>query len=179
MECSYSDYIKQIKKVDAPRKQKMTNSYAKYDYWRYYSHNKPKGKKFIMSSSAFYKIIEAVSVEFATLFATTGELHLPNGMGRLEMSAFESEPKLDANGNLKFNAPIDWNSTLKLWYEDKEAREEKIVIRSSRRIALKCSYNKFKANYKNKTNMKFDLSRPLQIQMRQNYKSGLLHIRAK
>jgi hypothetical protein len=34
------------------------------------------------------------------------------------------------NGEIKTNRGVDWNATLKLWYEDNDAKENKILVKS-------------------------------------------------
>lgn len=50
-------------------------------------------------------------------------VYFPCKMGKLELKKEYRGVTIDKDGNMKITYPIDWHSTLKLWFEDEEARE--------------------------------------------------------
>jgi hypothetical protein len=71
-------------------------------------------------------------------------------MGQLEVRKYDTYVKL-MDGKLRTNRKIDWQATLQLWYEDEEAKENKVLIKSEDKEVFKIFYNKMIANYNNKT----------------------------
>ena len=56
---------------------------------------------------------------------------------------------------LKNNYAVDWNSTFKLWYEDAEAKENKILVKTIAKFGYFIQYNRKYASYKNKSFYQF------------------------
>lgn len=55
---------------------------------------------------------------------------MPYKLGRLLIVKFKTPPILLSNGIvLKKHIPVDWNSTLKLWEKDEDAKNKKILVR--------------------------------------------------
>ena len=81
-------------------------------------------------------------------------------MGQLEVRKYL--PTITTEGKkIKTNLPIDWNATLKLWYEDKEAYEDRFLVRINVPEIYKIFYNKNLANYNNKSFYQFTPNRDL------------------
>ena len=91
-------------------------------------------------------------------------------MGRLEIRKTAGEIRLDAKGNLVTNLPIDWDRTLKLWYEDEESFNAKTLIKVEEKEIFKVYYNRGKANYINKSFYEFSVNRELKKRLKQNIK---------
>lgn len=45
-------------------------------------------------------------------------IRLPERMGEIELRKYNSFIRLDDQGKIKTNLPIDWESTMELWYND-------------------------------------------------------------
>nr|DAU83974.1 MAG TPA: hypothetical protein [Crassvirales sp.] len=50
-------------------------------------------------------------------------------MGTLEVRKIERNIRIGKDGEIITNLPIDWDSTLKLWYEDEESYKNKTIVR--------------------------------------------------
>ena len=86
-------------------------------------------------------------------------------MGSLELRA--NKPKIVLNGKkVKTNLPIDWNATLKLWYEDKQAYKDKFLVKTVESEIYKIYYSKNKANYNNKSFYQFIPNREFKLQLK-------------
>ena len=64
-------------------------------------------------------------------------------MGTLEIRKYIVEPRIDKNGKFVFKAPIDWATTLKMWFEHKDARDNKILVRTEQRNIFRIIYQQF------------------------------------
>ena len=81
-------------------------------------------------------------------------------MGTFETIKYKSSIKFE-NGKLKTNLPIDWNRTLELWENDKEAFRDKTVLRYELDYIYKLKYNPYKAKFNNKTIFQFKFIRDI------------------
>lgn len=161
MSKSFQEFRNKVTKSKGTKVHKVTNSYGVYDYYKYYRKNKPKDKRYILTESQYFAIIRRVNELMIEQFLTYSTLDFPERMGTIELRKSKISPKLDEKGNLKFNAPIDWNKTLKLWYEDEESYHNKVLVKVSNREVFKVNYNKSKAIYNNKYFYMFRLNRQI------------------
>ena len=92
-------------------------------------------------------------------------------MGRLEIRKYT--PKIYFDGNkVKTNLPIDWDKTLKLWYEDEESYKNKTLVKMEEKEVFKIYYNKNIADYTNKTFYEFNINRDIKIRLKKRIKEG-------
>ena len=94
-------------------------------------------------------------------------------MGTLELRKKPSRIEI-VDGELVTNLPIDWDATLKLWHEDKEAYDEKILVRYENEAIFKILYNKSTATYKNKSFYDFRPIRTIKKQISRLIKDNKL-----
>jgi len=78
------------------------------------------------------------------------------------------------NGKLVTSLPIDWDKTLQLWYEDKEAFDNKTLVRIETEEVFKVYYNKQSANYNNKSFYEFKPNRELKRRLSKYAREGYL-----
>lgn len=81
-------------------------------------------------------------------------------MGRLEIRKYPTIITTDGK-KVKTNLPIDWQATLKLWYEDEECMKNKQLVRINIPEIFRVHYNRNKANYNNKSFYQFSTNREL------------------
>lgn len=149
-----------IRKVNDSRKHKVTNSWGVYDAYKWYRKNKPKDKKYILSEGQYFTIIRKINEALREEFILEGDFVLPCRMGRLEIRKYPAIITSDGK-KIKTNLPIDWDTTLKLWYEDEESYKNKTLVRSNVPEIFRVYYNKSKANYENKSFYQFSTNREL------------------
>ena len=94
-------------------------------------------------------------------------------MGRLELRKYDARITFDGE-KVKTNLPIDWDRTLKLWYEDEEAYNNKTLVKVEEKEIFKVYYNKQLANYQNMTFYSFNINRDLKRRLKYNIKNGKL-----
>ena len=124
---------------------KLNADYSTKDYLRYYKHTvwryqggctqagnrrkrMAKGNKWILTPAQYKKIITSINSLLLEAISKGEDIELPEGFGTLYARQKSIYTKLDTEGRLKTNRAIDWNSTMKLWFEDKESREAKQVV---------------------------------------------------
>jgi hypothetical protein len=63
------------------------------------------------------------------------------------------------NGKVRTNLPVDWNKTLKLWYEDKESYKNKTLVKMEKKTLFKIYHNKEKCRVPNYYFYTFNINR--------------------
>lgn len=171
MKEDYKEFISNVQKITSTRKHKVNNSYGVYDGYKYYRKNKPKESKYILNESKYFSIIRKINKLLAENLSNGEDVILPNKLGKLELRKYNPSIKL-INNKVVTNLPIDWNKTLKLWYEDKEAFKNKTLIKMEEKEVFKIYYNKYLATYSNKSFYQFNPNRELKNKLKHNIKEG-------
>jgi len=133
---------------------KVRNSWGVYDGYKYYRKNKPKESKYVLTESQYFAIIRRVNQILGDALALGEDITFPHHMGRLEIRKYIPKIKLKENG-VKTSFPVDWNKTLRLWYEDKEAYKNKTLVKVQKKEIFRIYYNRGVADYTNKTFYEF------------------------
>lgn len=149
-----------IRRVSESRKHKVTGSLGVYDAFKWYRKHKPKDKKYVLTESQYFTIIRRVNEALREELLLDGDLLLPCRMGRLEIRKYPTIITTDGK-KVKTNLPIDWQATLKLWYEDEECMKNKQLVRINIPEIFRVHYNRNKANYNNKSFYQFSTNREL------------------
>ncbi len=170
----YSEFIKRIKKVTSPRKHKITNSLGVKDAYNHYRKNRPREKKFVVHESDYFKIIRRLNQGVSDQLLKGQEIKLPYRVGSLYVEMFQIAPKINEEDKLVFRAPIDWDSTLKLWYESPEDKKNKTLVKTESRKIYKIVYSKRNANYTNSSLVMFSPNRTLKAKVRDEVKEGYI-----
>lgn len=171
---SLIEFKKRVRKVFTPRKHDIRNSLGVYDGYKYYRKNKPKDKKYILTESQYFSIIRQINNILADEITVGKDVVLPSKMGKIELRKYESSIKIDGNGKVVTNLPVDWNNTLKLWYEDPEAYKNKTLLRLNEQEMYKIVYNKENANFNNRAFYEFVFNKDLRIRLKRNIKQGIV-----
>lgn len=164
-------FINNIKKVKGPRNHKVHNSYGIYDGYKFYRKNKPKDSKYILTESQYFAITRKINTLLADALSKGEDIILPFRLGRIEVRKYESKITWDGK-RIKSNLPIDWDKTLKLWYEDESSYKNKTLIRIEEKEIYKIFYNRNLADYTNKSFYQFNFNRELKKKLKYNIKEG-------
>lgn len=159
------EYRKGVLKVDKPRKTSISNSWGVYDAFKYYRKNKPKDKKYVLSESQYFAIVRRTNLLLVEELFNQNDIVFPYSMGRLEVRKTIPRVYID-NGKIKSTYPIDWDGTIRLWYEDQESRKKKTLLKKKEKAVFRIVYNKSKAFYTNKDYFEFKVNRPLKLALR-------------
>lgn len=171
----YKNFIKDVKKVSGPRKHKLTNSLGVKDAYNHYRKNRPKEKKFVVVEKDYFKIIRTLNEIVASQLSKGYEVKLPYRVGSLLVEKFEVAPRIDENGKLVFRAPIDWDATLKLWYESPEDKANKTLLKIEQREICKVVYNKKNVTYPNNSFVMFTPTRELKSKIKKEMTYGYVN----
>ena len=169
---SYKDFKSVIQGLQNTRTHKVTNSLGSYDAYKYIRKNKWFNIGRPLTEHEFYQIIRRINNYLAEELINGNDVIFPNRMGKLELRKRNALPIIDKNGNLKVTYAIDWDSTLKLWYEDEEAFNNKTLVRLPERNIFRIKYNKNTANYNNKSFMEFQVNRNIKVRLKQKIKNN-------
>lgn len=167
----YTTYLSTIKKVKQSRKHKITNSLGVKDGLKYYRNTKPKELKYKLTDSQFYAIIRKTNLLLQDRILQGLDIKFPSKMGKLELRKYDREVKF-VDGKLKINLPIDWNKTIKYWYDNEEAHKAKKLLRIEQSEIFTILYNKKKANYNNKIYYKFKVNKQLRVKLQQKVRNN-------
>lgn len=165
----YKDFIKDIKKVNNERHHKIQNSYGSKDAFHYYRQTRPKDSKYVLTDCQYLQIIRLINDDLRQFLIDGKDVTLPEKMGRLELRKTTNTIKFE-NGKLKTNLPVNWDATLKLWYDNPGCKNKKQLVRQESIETFKVYYNKNKANYNNKSFYEFSTNRELKIGLKKNIK---------
>lgn len=170
---SLIEFKRRVRKATEHRKHKIRNSLGVYDGYKYYRKNKPKGKEYILSESQYFSIIRQVNNILADEIAKGNEVKLPYRMGTIEVRKYEKSVKIDKDGKVVTNLPVDWDGTLKLWYEDEEAFKNRTLLRLDEQEIYKIVYNKVNANFNNRSFYEIVFNKDLRLKLKHNIKQGI------
>lgn len=176
---NFIEFRKRVRKSTEHRKHKIRNSLGVYDAYKWIRKNKWLDIGKSLKEHEFYSIIREINNLASKEISMGKEFKLPYRMGNIELRKYEKSIRIDNNGKLITNLPVDWDKTLKLWYEDNEAYLNKTLIRIEEDEIYKIIYNKNNANYNNRSFYEFIFNKDLKNRLKQNIKKGLvdaLHI---
>lgn len=166
-----NEFKQVVKGVSKNRTHKVTGSLGVYDAYKWIRKNKWLDIGRPLTEQEFYSIIRSVNNYLALELSNGNEVILPQKMGTIELR--KQKPIVEyRNGKLVVGLSIDWDSTLKLWYEDSEAYERKQVIKTPEKYIFKFIYNKYNATYENKSFFEFDINRQIKLNLKAQIKAG-------
>lgn len=165
------DFRRQVLRVNEPRKHRINNSVGTYDAYKWIRKNKWLDIGQPISEHDFYTIVRHINDYLAECLSNGQDIILPHKLGRLEIRKFGARVELH-NGVVKTNLPVDWDKTLKLWFEDEEAYKERTLIKMEEKEIFKVFYNRSRADYENKSFYSFEINRDLKRRLKHNIKSG-------
>lgn len=166
---SYIEFIKDVKKVNKSRNHKVNNSYGSKDAFKYYRKIKPTDSKYVLTDCQYLQIIRRINDQLRQNLINGKDILLPEKMGRLELRKVASSIRF-VDGKLKTNLPINWDATLKLWYEDSISKNKKQLVRQENTDTFRVRYDKVKANYNNKSFYEFKANRELKVGLKKSIK---------
>lgn len=167
----YREFRNEIQKVNNTRIHKVTGSIGVYAAYKYIRKHKWFDIGRPLKEGEFYRIVRRINDYLAEELTNGKEIKLPHRMGTLEIRKKPSRIAI-VDGKLTTNLPIDWDATLKLWYDDKESFDNKTLVRVENEEIYKVYYNKKDANYNNKSFYEFKPNRNIQRNLTKRIRSG-------
>lgn len=105
---------------------KITADYGMKDYYNYFIRGNP---EININRGTYNNIISDFNEEIINLIIEDNlEYVLPHLGSSISIKKTKRTPKI-INGKLYNTSPVDWVATNKLWDEDEEAREKKLLVR--------------------------------------------------
>lgn len=145
---------------------KINNSWGTYDIFKYLRQNKWPGIGKPVSQKLFHHITRRCNELMAEEVKRGHDIKFPMQMGELGVKRMEVR-FTTVNGRIVPVCPIDWKSTMDLWYSDPEAKEKKIILRySTTKDYYRVRYLRTKANYPNKNFYEFAVNRYIKLGLR-------------
>lgn len=157
--------------LNEPRTHKVSGSLGVYDAYKFLRKRKWLNIGRPLTEHEFYSIIRKVNNYLADSFLHGNDIKLPHRMGRIELRKYDVRVSFDGE-KVKTNLPIDWDRTLKLWYEDEEAYENKTLVKVEEKEIFKVYYNRQLADYNNQSFYEFNVNRELKKRLKQRIKEG-------
>lgn len=167
----YEEFAAIVQKKRTKKTAKVRGSWGVYDTYKlirkngWYNIGRP------LKEHEFYSIIRGVNNLLAEEMKIGNSIHFPHGMGNIELRKFPVGVSI-VNGKLRNTYPISWVDTLKLWYEDEEARNNKILVRNENKFGYSVKYNKHNAHYINQCFYQFVLNRFVKKALLNNISKG-------
>ena len=150
---------------------KITGSWGIYDAYKHIRKNHWYNIGRPLKEGEFYAIIRGINDLLAENIANGKTVKFPKKMGVLELRKHKAGAFF-VDGKLKINYPPDWSETLKLWYEDEEARRNKTILRLENPWVYSVKYLRFPATYENKRFYQFQLNTFIRRALKDNIKQG-------
>lgn len=170
---TYEEFRNEVQHTNDNRKHEITGSIGVYSAYKWIRKNKWFDIGRPLTEHEFYSIIRRVNNYLAESFLRGQDIKFPHRMGQLELRKYDARFDI-VNGKVKTNLPIDWDRTLKLWYEDEEAYKERTLVKVEEKEIFKVYYNKQLADYQNMVFYEFNVNRDLKRRIKQRIKEGKL-----
>jgi hypothetical protein len=139
---------------------KIKVDFGMKDYYEYYqeTYDKPKVNKL-----TYNKIISDANSAILDLILDEGlDYKIPHLNSELTVRKDKRTPKI-VDGKVVNPSPIDWVTTKKLWENDPDAREKKILVKylnhHTAGYVFRIYMKKFGSSFKNRSVYKFEASR--------------------
>lgn len=170
---NWLEFKNKVLNLNGHRVHKINNSIGVYDIYKYIRKNKWFNLDRPITEHEFYSIIRTVNNYLVDNLLEGYDIKLPCRMGTIELRKYSPKIKIKDN-KVKTTLPIDWDRTLKLWYEDQESYKNKTLVRMNEKEVFKIFYNRNKANYNNKVFYDLRFMRGLKLKLKEKIKEGLI-----
>jgi hypothetical protein len=171
MEETFTEFTNRISRSNKNHKAKVTGSAGVYDLYKllrknhWYNIGRP------LKEKEFYSIIRGVNRLMADEIANGKTIQFPQRMGALELRKYKVGATL-VDGKLRVTYPPDWSETLKLWYEDEEARKNKTILRNNNPYVYYIRFLRDMAIFDNKHFYMFQTNTFIKKALSENIKQG-------
>lgn len=157
---AYQEFLNDIQKKGS-KPHHIGHCLGARDAWKWVRKNKwklLKGHKFC--PQLYGALIGRVNTLLIEKLLEGHQIVLPHLMGSLELVGTPAKLK-EEKGKLKTNYRVDWKKTLECWYNDEEARNERIKVKRIQKYLYSIKYSKSTSNYRNQKFYNLRLNRSL------------------
>lgn len=142
----------------------ITDCKGSRDAWKWVRKNKWKATGKPIDQNLYSKVITAVNKDLAGQLLEGHIIEFPHHMGNLRIEKNSVKPYYK-DGKLITPYPVDWAKTARLWYEDKEAKENHLTVKRVNTDYHYVKYNTKEAVFANKNFYSFRPNRSLKIKI--------------
>lgn len=168
------EFKKRVRRVTEHRKHKVRGSLGVYDAYKWIRKNKWFNIGKPLTEHEFYSIIREINNLLSNEIAKGNEVKLPCRMGTIDIRKYDRYIDIRGDGKVITNLPIDWDKTLKLWYDDKESYDNKTLIRMSEQEIFKVIWDKNRSNFNNRVFYDFIFNKDLKLRLKRNIRLGII-----
>jgi hypothetical protein len=157
---TYQEFLNKLQKRGS-KPHVITHCLGARDAWKWLRRNKwqrTKGRQ--VSQPLYSSIIDTVNQILVEQLIEGHEIELPMRMGSFYIASMPAKVAIE-EGQMKTNYRTDWLKTLKLWYEDEEARNTHKSIKRIQKDIYFILYSKHKATFTNRMFYVFRANRSL------------------
>lgn len=156
----YQSFLNRLQKRGS-KPHKISHCLGARDAWKWVRRNKWEALDGNPCSQSLYGcIIDTVNEILAEHLIDGHEIELPCRMGSIYLASVPAKVAWEGD-ELKTNYRTDWLKTLRLYYEDEEARSAHKTVKRVQRDIVFIKYDRTKANYTNKRFYVFRANRSL------------------
>lgn len=166
------DFMKRVRRASEHRVYRIRNSYGVYDAYKWYRRHRPDEHRYVLTESQYFSIVRNINNILAGMIVSGEDVRLPCRMGSIQLRKFDRRVGVRPDGSVTTNLPVDWDSTLRMWYDDREAYDKRILIRLDERELFKICYIKGDANYTNRTFYDIVFNKGMKTELKKNIKAG-------
>lgn len=133
--------------------------------YRKYIKYKPNAPQYVLNESKFQRIVTRINEIVLNQILAGNTIKLPFDFGDIAIVNKKVSPRLK-DGKLIYNAPVDWGATIKLWYEDEEAKAQKLLVKYDIQYLYRFHYSKVRARYTHKGYVIFRPQRDAKVRLK-------------
>lgn len=154
---------------------KIRNSKGNRDAYNYINANIFPIKDQV-TEKQFGRIISAINKYVIGITLKGLCFSFPYKLGQLRIGRAKRRIAFDEHGNLKTNMQIDWNSTLKLWYDYPEEHKNKTLVKTEDSHLYKIVFSKHHMEVKNKDYYNFVPSRTYKSILKEHIRNNDINV---
>lgn len=163
----FKEFKSNTLKLTSKRNSTFINSYGLRDAYRW----SRKTFKLTITEKQYSYIIKTINNYLQDSLISSNSIMLPCNMGTINIRKDSTSIKIK-DGKLKSTMTVDWNKTLKLWYSDEEAKQDKTIVKHEVEEVFKILYNKVGAFYKNSKYILYKPSKELRVKLKNIIQTG-------
>lgn len=168
---SYEEFKRRVNRLNEPRTPTVTGSLGVRDAYCYNRKNKWQNLPRCITQHEYHTIIRKVNKLLVNNILEGEFINFPCRMGRVELKKFLVVDKV-INGKIVSYRAVDWDKTIKLWYEDKEAYSKRTLVRTTSNEGFKVVFNRYRSNCNNIRFFTFILNRDVKRSLSAAIKEG-------
>lgn len=135
------EFMIQAKNVHGPRYHRAANSYDTKDFYRNYIKGLDRQSDLFVTERKYGEIIKATNDIIQERLLDGCQVVFPYGLGSLQIESRENVANI-VDGKIHTSYMIDWNETLKLWFENDECRQRKMLVRTDAPLRYVVKYRR-------------------------------------